>query len=108
MGIDILKKAVKVAIDFGEALDKKLADGKLTFIEAFQLIPDLRELPWAISNASIIKDELLDLTDLEKAELVQYIKDELDLENDKVESIIENAISALLALSVLAGSVKSK
>jgi len=108
LGIEKIKEVTKDAIAFADKLEDKLADGRLSWTEGISLAvstaPDVFE---AAINAAEIKAEFQDLTADEKQELADYIADELDLENDKVEAVAEAAIDLLLALDNLVQTVKA-
>jgi len=48
-----------------------------------------------VTDFTEIREEFADLTPAEKAELVAYFKAELDLEADKIESVIETIASLI-------------
>lgn len=106
LGIENLKLVVRFAIDLGMEIDKKLEDGKITIWEGLGLIPELKALPNIIAHSEDIRNEFLDLDDSEKTELVGFVKDNFDIENDKVESIIEKSIDMITALSLLIFEIK--
>jgi len=97
-GIDNLKKVFRDLINFGETLDEKAADGKLTWMEiltsSISVVPSVFE---AIKNGAAIYEELQDLDDAERTELVAYIEAELDLRNDRTEDQIEAGAEFLAA-----------
>lgn len=106
-GIEKLKEAALFTISFTEALDKRLEDGKMSFLETITLGAKLKDLPSIIRNGPEISQEYMDLDSSEKEELVEFIKEELELSNDRVEDLIENSLSVLASLSGLANQVSS-
>ena len=92
-GIEKLKEACLLVINLAEGFESKLEDGKLTVWEALGIAgKNAKDVLNVIRNAKGIKAEFLDLDDQEKEELIAYIKSELDLENDKLEEIVEKSI----------------
>jgi len=89
-GIENLKSIFRDLINFGETLDEKASDGKLTWMEILTssifVVPSVFD---AIKNGAAIKEELQDLDAVERDELVAYIEVELDLRNDRTEEQIE-------------------
>ena len=89
-GIENLKSIFRDLINFGETLDEKASDGKLTWMEiltsSISVVPSVFD---AIKNGAAIKEELQDLDAVERDELVAYIEVELDLRNDRTEEQIE-------------------
>lgn len=105
-GIEKLKEALLVLIKFSEALDKRLDDGKLSLVEGITLVPKLTKLPQIIADFESIKNEFLDLDEVEKAQISQFIKDELDLENDGVEALIESVFDLGLSITAVVDRVR--
>ena len=97
-GIEHLKVIFRDLINFGETLDEKAADGKLTWMEiltsSISVVPSVFD---AIKNGSEIYEELTDLDEDEMGELVAYIEVELDLRNDRTEEQIEAGAEFLAA-----------
>ena len=97
-GIEHLKVIFRGLINFGETLDEKAADGKLSWMEiltsTISLVPEIFD---AIKNGSEIYAELQDLDEVEMGELVAYIEAELDLRNDRTEEQIEAGAEFLAA-----------
>ena len=87
-----LKEIVKFAIEMGEAVDKALVDKKFDVSELGLLIAPLMQIGPAFEGLDKVGGEIKDLSEAEMAELVAYVKDELDLENDKIETIVEKSI----------------
>lgn len=94
---------LKLVIGFGIGLFRdlkiKLEDGKLSFPEVIDLLGWLGDLGQIIVNITAIKNAYKNLKPEEKQTLIIYFKDEFDLENDKVEVLIESFFEILLAFS---------
>ena len=97
-GIENLKSIFRDLINFGETLDEKASDGKLTWMEiltsSISVVPSVFD---AIKNGTAIYEELQDLDENEMGELVAYIEVELDLRNDRTEDQIEAGAEFLAA-----------
>lgn len=111
-GIDNLKDIcltlAQVAIKLEEATDPESARGeKIALSEGVALLVFL--VPKAISyagDAGKIKDEFLDLDSAELDELRIHIAEKLDLQNDKVEALVEAGIDWLDATYDLINTVR--
>ena len=103
MGIDNLKKAIVAVINLGEKIEKNLSDdGKISLAEALGIgTSSFGDVVKIIKSGHEIKDEFLDLDDQEREELIDIVKEELDLENDKIENIIEKSVEFLVQLEEL-------
>ena len=108
LGIDNLKVAIVAVINLAERIETKFADdGKISLAEALSVgAGSFGDVVRVVKSGKLIKAEFTDLDDEEKAELFELIKSELDLENDKIENIVEKAIEFLLTLDVLISSLK--
>lgn len=106
-GIEKLKAAVSVGIRLTEGVLEKLDDKKLTWLEVLGLAPILVDLPALIRDADALYDELQDLTEKENQELLAYVKEEFDVDNDNLEEVVEDALSVVSALGTLAFSIKA-
>lgn len=105
-GIEKFKTALAFVINFGEAIDKRMEDGKITFTEWLTLIPKLSGIREVVMNSKDIWREYLDMDSAEKDEIVQFIETELDIRNDKAEEMIQDAFKFIAEMSVFIGSVQ--
>ena len=96
-GIEKIKDALKVVINVGEAVDKALLDdGNINLFEGIGIATKAVKMWGVAKDFELIYDEYIDLDDTEKAELVDFFCDELELENEQTELIIESAFTLLL------------
>lgn len=93
-----LKELLAFIIGLGNAVGASLEDGKFELSELGLLMLPLTKAPAAFSDMKLIPAELASLTDAQKAELLEYVKTEFDIPEDKVEELIENVLKAGLAL----------
>ena len=106
MGIVQLKDAVITVCKFTTAIVDSIADdGKITLGDFPKFINPVISLPAAISGIGEVPAELADLTEEEKTELVQLVKDELEL-GDNAEAVIEKALTILYELKALLDMLK--
>ncbi len=97
LGITNVKKIVKFACDFAKQITESLADG-WQWPDAFAFVDEMTQLPGVAKSLSSAAPEIADLDPLERAELVQYLKTEFDIPNDKVEDLIEDAFAFALSI----------
>lgn len=93
------KEVLKLLIELGEGLEKAFADKKFEISEIALLITPLMFSTAALEGIALMPKEIKDMDAAEFAEIKEYIEVELDLENDKIELIIEKAIG--LAMNVM-------
>lgn len=91
-GISNLKKMVKFATDFTEQVADSLSDGKFSWMEAFGFVDEVSQIPGVVKSWPAIKQELSELNEDERKELHQYVTEEFDIPNDRVEAFVESAL----------------
>jgi len=89
LGIKDLKDVVKAGLDIGEALSDGIG---------IEDVSALFSLPDAIAGISNVPAEIADLDEAEKAELKQFVADNFDIPDDKMEEFIEAAVSTVIDL----------
>jgi len=105
-GTKELGEAVKFMCALASAVSDAAADGKATLADAARLAPVLYKLPSALDGLSEAIEEAKDLSAEELDELSKMIKDELDLEDDNLEAVCEEAVDCCLKLYSLALKIK--
>lgn len=108
LGIENLKKAVKFGIDLGEQFDKALADNKFQWTDSFGFFDELIQVPGLIKDGKVIVAELKDLDTVEKDELIVFIQEEFDIENDKAEAEIEAALKTVAGILELINLIRQR
>ena len=108
LGIDVLKLAVKFGSQFGMAVEKSLADGKLGLEDAGHFFPVFMANSNGFAQYKLIPAQLKDLDAAEMAELSKYAQEELNLENDGLEEKIEKCLQACVVIMELAELFKHK
>lgn len=101
LGTDNLKKLLKAGLDFGKSAAKALADKKISFFEAVGLIPEVFQLVGIAKTWDEVQQEIDDLDDAEKQDIYDFVSNEFDIPNNKVESFIEHALMNVISLNAL-------
>jgi hypothetical protein len=91
-GIKETKELLEFIIRLGEAVDRSMEDGEIGFMDMSNLVSAMLSANAAFSDISLIPAEIKDLSKEESEELYAYVRDELDLDSDKIEMIVENAL----------------
>jgi len=99
LGIEKLTEATMIAVSLAEGIDERLEDGKFTWLEGVTLIPKVIKVGYIINNAKDIWLEVQDLDEAERQQIVATLEEELDLSNDNIEIMVEQAWAVLIALS---------
>jgi len=107
-GIDETKDVVVFLAATGKMVDE-LKGKKLNILTILPKVTKL--LPKAIKAVNGIQEvpeEFMDLTDDERADLCNMVKEEIDLQDDKVEQIVEYSLDLLINFSKIIGLFKKK
>jgi hypothetical protein len=91
-GIKELKDVVYAGLKIGEALSDGIG---------IEDIGALTSLPAAIAGISDVPAEIADLDEAEAEELKQYVKDNFDIPDDKLEAFIEQAVETVVKIYAL-------
>jgi hypothetical protein len=94
-GIEKTKSALTAIIALGVGISEALKDEKVTAGEWVGLSLKGLKLVAALRDYGNIVTELKDLTETEQAELIEYVAEEFDIENDAAEAMIEQAFEVL-------------
>lgn len=104
-GIEHLKQAALVGINFGKQIETA-AEGGFKLIDLLGFVDEFTAIPGIVANKDNIVAEFKDLDAAERAELVTYVEQNLDLKNDRLEEIIEASLQAILAILTLVEKFK--
>lgn len=88
-----LTKLVIFTSKLGNGIGKSLEDGKITFSDVMNFIDPLIALPAAFNDIEKIPEEFRDLDEAERQQLVEDVKSELDLADDKAEEFVEDTFN---------------
>jgi len=107
-GTEETKDVLALGLSLGMAVDKSLADGKIDWSDAANLVDVVRTAPAAISGITNVPNELKDLSAEEKAELMAWSKAEFDLRDDGLEATVEAGLGVGLAIANLVAKLAMK
>lgn len=93
-----LKSALKTVINVAEKTDNALEDGKISIAEGVGIAMSAIGFIKIVKGYKEIAQEYKDLTEDQRAELVEWFTNEFDLQNDNVEGIVETIFTALIGL----------
>lgn len=105
-GTEKLKALIIFGVKFGQALDKKLDDGKLTLWEGVGLVPLLKDIPNLIKDAGQAWKEYVDMDRVEKDELILFFSNQFDIKNDEVEDFIQQVLKCIMEMTALVNTVR--
>jgi hypothetical protein len=94
-----LKEVLCFAVCLGNAVGESLKDGELTYGDAMNFWEPLSKLDEAADGIESVVDELKNMDEAKAAELVLFVKDELDIPQDGIEEVIEAGLDLALGVS---------
>lgn len=96
-GITESKEVLSFILSLGKATSAALEDGDLSWSDAIKFIDPLKKLAPAIDNIEDVLVEMHDLDASEFHELVCYVQEEFDIDED-IEIFVEDAMNAGIEL----------
>lgn len=106
LGIENLKKLVHFGAKLANQVATSLSDG-WQWTDALSFVDEMAAVPGAVKAIPEARKELADLTAEERQELHNYLADEFDLPNDKIEALVEHALNLALELVSLVSEFKA-
>lgn len=92
LGIDETKHLINFIISLGIAVERALADGKIRFDDMAHFMGAFMSAGEAFKDIKKMPAELKDLDNEELEHLQNYVRERFDLENDRIEALVESAI----------------
>lgn len=105
-GTEHLHKTVVFGIDTGNALLKTFEDGKVTVTDSVYFIKPAMGIPGVISGLKFVPAEIDDLDENELQAEIDYIKSNLEADDEKAKKIVAASIKAAYANYELVKAIK--
>lgn len=99
LGTEKLKLVLVAAVKVADKIDVVTQDGFQVVSDSVALIPNLSDLVVVLKDGKAAVAELKDLDADERTDLLDTIKEELDLIDDKLENVIEKVLVAVNAIA---------
>lgn len=96
-----LKSVINWLADIGKTGDAVLADGKVTFLEGLQLLPNVMQIGSLLPKFKPAKNEWIKADAESKEEVEGYIREQFEFANEKLEAKVEAALQAVIQLGTL-------
>jgi len=94
-----LKKVLLPFIKVGMKVEDSLADKKISAMEGIGIAIEALGFIKAFKAVGLAIEEWKTSTEEQKLEVVEWVKTELDLDNDNIELIVEGLIDALAKIA---------
>ncbi len=92
------KEVILFLVALTNVLADVLEDKKISLAEAFQFVPVLLKVQPALNGIEGVKDEILNMDEAGKNELVAQIEEDLEIDNVKAKEIAKQSIDVALAV----------
>ena len=106
-GIEETKDILDFVFSFVEAVGKAKKDGEMTWSDARYFIDPVKKLFEAVDDIEEVLPEIEDLSDEEYDQLVEYVKDKWDYDEENLDWVVDTAIEAGRGVLTLINMQKS-
>jgi len=106
-GIEETKDILDFVFSFVEAVGKAKKDGEMTWSDARYFIDPVKKLFEAVDDIEEVLPEIEDLSDEEYDELVEYVKEKWDYDEENLDWVVDTAIEAGRGVLTLINMQKS-
>ena len=93
-GIEETKDILDFVFSFVEAVGKAKKDGEMSWSDARYFIDPVKKLFEAVDDIEEVLPEIEDLDDDEYNELVAYVKEKWDYDEENLDWVVDTAIEA--------------
>ena len=106
-GIEETKDILDFMFSFVEAVGKAKADGEMSWSDARYFIDPVRKLFEAVDDIEEVLPEIEDLSEEEYDELVEYVKEKWDYDEENLDWVVDTAIEAGISILMMVNLQKS-
>ena len=106
-GIEETKDILDFMFSFVEAVGKAKADGDMSWSDARYFIDPVRKLFEAVDDIEEVLPEIEDLSEEEYDELVEYVKEKWDYDEENLDWVVDTAIEAGKSILMMVNLQKS-
>jgi len=106
-GIEEVKDVLDFMFSFIDAVGKARKDGEMSWGDARYFIDPVKKLFDAVEDIDEVLPEIVDLDEDEYDELVAYVRDKWDYDEENLEWVVDTAIEAGRGILSLVNMQKS-
>jgi len=106
-GIEETKDILDFVFSFVEAVGKAKKDGEMSWSDARYFIDPVKKLFEAVDDIEEVLPEIEDLDEAEYDQLVEYVKEKWDYEEENLDWVVDTAIEAGRGVLTLINMQKS-
>jgi len=93
-GIEEIKDVLDFVFSFVEAVGKAKKDGEMSWTDARYFIDPVKKLFEAVDDIEEVLPEIDDLDEEEYDELVEYVREKWDYDEENLDWVVDTAIEA--------------
>ena len=93
-GIEETRDIIDFVFSFVEAVGKAKADGEMSWSDARYFIDPVKKLFEAVEDIEEVLPEIVDLDESEYDELVAYVREKWDYDEENLDWVVDTAIEA--------------
>ena len=105
-GIDETKDVIEFGISLTNSLIHAFGDGKLTLTDVPHFIAPMTKLPSALTGINMVPFEVGDIQKFELQKLIDFVKENLDVDDRKAKNIIEQCLLIIYDIYDLVTTIK--
>lgn len=106
-GIEETKDVLDFMFSFIDAVGKAKKDGEMSWSDARHFIDPVKKLFEAVEDIEEILPEIVDLDESEYDELVAYVREKWDYDEENLDWVVDTAIEAGRGILTLVNMQKS-
>ena len=106
-GIEETKDILDFMFSFVEAVGKAKSDGEMSWSDARYFIDPVKKLFEAVDDIEDVLPEIEDLSEEEYDQLVEYVKEKWDYDEENLDWVVDTAIEAGRGVLTLINMQKS-
>ena len=106
-GIEETKDILDFVFSFVEAVGKAKKDGEMSWSDARYFIDPVKKLFEAVDDIEEVLPEIEDLSEVEYDQLVEYVKEKWNYEEENLDWVVDTAIEAGRGVLTLINMQKS-
>ena len=106
-GIEETKDILDFMFSFVEAVGKAKADGEMSWSDARYFIDPVRKLFEAVDDIEEVLPEIEDLSEEEYDQLVEYVKEKWNYDDENLDWVVDTAIEAGKSILMMVNLQKS-
>ena len=106
-GIEETKDILDFMFSFVEAVGKAQKDGEMTWSDARYFIDPVRKLLEAVDDIEEVLPEIEDLSEEEYDQLVEYVKEKWNYDDENLDCVVDTAIEAGKSILMMVNLQKS-